>query len=609
MEEIPILGVIVGKGQIKMEQEKIKAVKEWKTPTKVKDIKSFLGFANFYQRFIHNFSHTTRLLNELKGKKEWKWEKEYQEAFDELKEKITSQPVLALPKREGKFRVETDASGHAIGGVLSQEQEGKWKPIAFLSRTMQPAEQNYEIYNKELLAIVEALAKWRQYLLDAAETFEIWTDHENLKYFREPHKLNRRQARWYLKLQDYDFILRHIPGKTNTKADILSRKDQVDTKEDNKDIQLLKDEMWSRKIVGKIQVFDDRKVVEETDIIKRIKKNGTREKEVLQALQKEDGSAWEEDEVVYVEGRIYVPNNKDIKEEILKEHHNPADVGHPGQYRMQELIKRTYWWPGLKEDVKKYVQGCVKYQQNKVQHQKKAGKLYPLEIPEGLWQDISINMIGPLPRSNEMDAILVIVDRFTKIIRLKATTTNLSLEGVAKIYRDKIWKIHEIPKMILSDRGPQFASKFMEDLTRVLGIKRKLSIAYHPQTDEQTERINQEIGMFLRHYVNYQQDDWTEWLATAEFAYNDKKHATTGKTPFKLNFGRHPWKGDLMVQTELPQVEKFMKKLQESWKHTAQAMEEAQKNMKWQFDKKRRNPQGLKVGEHVWLENKNIQSN
>ena len=190
MEEITILVVVVGKGQVKMEQEKIKAVKEWKTPMRVKDVKSFLGFANFYRQFIHNFSHTARLLNELKGKKEWKWEEEHQRAFEELKEKITSQPVLSLPRREEKFRVEMDASGHVIGGVLSQEQDGKWKPIAFLSRTMQPAERNYKIYDKELLAIVEALTKWRQYLLDAKEPFEVWTDHENLKYFREPHKLN-----------------------------------------------------------------------------------------------------------------------------------------------------------------------------------------------------------------------------------------------------------------------------------------------------------------------------------------------------------------------------------------------------------------------------------
>ena len=291
MEEIPILGVVVGKGQVKMEQEKIKAVKEWKTPTKVKDIKSFLGFANFYQCFIHNFSHTAKPLNELKGKKEWKWEKEHQEAFDELKEKITSQLVLSLPKREGKFRVEMDTSGHAIGGVLSQEQEGKWRPIAFLSRTMQAAERNYEIYDKELLAIVEALTKWRQYLLDTAEPFEVWTDHENLKYFREPHKLNGWQARWYLKLQDYDFTLKHILGKTNTKADILSWKDQVNTKEDNKDIQLLKNKMWTRKTTARITMLGRKMEPEEGDILKRIRKNNTREKEIMQALQKKDGSA------------------------------------------------------------------------------------------------------------------------------------------------------------------------------------------------------------------------------------------------------------------------------------------------------------------------------
>jgi len=149
-------------------------------------------------------------------------------------------------------------------------------------------------------------------------------------------------------------------------------------------------------------------------------------------------------------------------------------------------------------------------------------------------------MIGPLPSSNGMDVILVIVDRFTKMIRLKATTTNISSKGIAKIYRDEIWKLHGVPRTILSDRGPQFTSKFMEEFTKVLETKRKLSMAYHPQTDGQTERINQEIGTFLRHYVNYQQDDWTYWLATAEFSYNDKKHAATGKTPFELNFGRYP---------------------------------------------------------------------
>ena len=148
-------------------------------------------------------------------------------------------------------------------------------------------------------------------------------------------------------------------------------------------------------------------------------------------------------------------------------------------------------------------------------------------------------MIGPLLSSNGINAILVIVDWFIKMIRLKAITTNISSERIAKIYRDEIWKLYRVPRTILSDWGPQFVLKFIEDFTKVLGTKRKLSTAYYPQTDRQTERINQEIGIFLWHYVNYQQDDWTDWLATVEFSYNNKKHIATGKTPFELNFGRH----------------------------------------------------------------------
>ena len=143
-----------------MKEKKVKAIKEQRIPTKVKDIKIFLGFANFYRQFIKDFSHIAVLLNQLKGKGEWKWIEEEQNAFEELKQKITIQPVLVLPRKEEKFRVEVDTSGHAIGEVLSQEQEDKQKPIAFLSRTMSPVERNYKIYDKELLAIVKALDKW-----------------------------------------------------------------------------------------------------------------------------------------------------------------------------------------------------------------------------------------------------------------------------------------------------------------------------------------------------------------------------------------------------------------------------------------------------------------
>ena len=168
---------------------------------------------------------------------------------------------------------------------------------------------------------------------------------------------------------------------------------------------------------------------------------------------------------------------------------------------------------------------------------------------------------------------MVIVNRFTKMVRLKATMTNVSSEEIAKVYWDEIQKLHGVSRKILSNRGPQFTSKFIEEFIKVLGTTRQLSTAYHPQTDKQTEKINQEVGTFLQYYVNYQQDNWIEWLVVAEFSYNNKKHAAMGWTPFELNFGRHPWKDNLMVHMEFLKLEEFLIELQKSW-------EEAMKSMK-----------------------------
>ena len=207
---------------------------------------------------------------------------------------------------------------------------------------MQPAERNYEIYDKKLLTIVEALTKWRQYLLDAMESFEVWTDHKNLKYFQEPHKLNRQQAQWYLKLQDYDFTLKYILGKTNMKVDILSWKDQVNIKKDNKDVQLLKEQLWTRRMTVEIMMLKRKMIVDELDIVKEIKRYNTWEQEVVQALNNEDRLTWKEDGIVYMEGKIYVSNNNKTREKILKKNHDSIDVGHTGQQRMLELIKQNY---------------------------------------------------------------------------------------------------------------------------------------------------------------------------------------------------------------------------------------------------------------------------
>jgi hypothetical protein len=190
--EISLLGTVVRNGKATMEKEKVEAVQNWTTLTTIKEVEKFIGFANFYRRFIKNFSMIAALLNVLKGgkgEKVWKWESEEENAFEAIKKAITSEPVLTLPNEEGKFRVEVDASNVGTGAVLSQEQQGKWHPIAFMSKSLLDAEKNYEIYDKELLAIVKALKAWRQYLIHTKQQFEVRTDHENLKYFREPQKL------------------------------------------------------------------------------------------------------------------------------------------------------------------------------------------------------------------------------------------------------------------------------------------------------------------------------------------------------------------------------------------------------------------------------------
>jgi len=190
-----------------------------------------------------------------------------------------------------------------------------------------------------------------------------------------------------------------------------------------------------------------------------------------------------------------------------------------------------------------------------------------------------------------------------------ATTTSIFSSEVARIYQDDIWKIHGIPKKIISDRGPQFASTFMKELCKALGIKRAMSTAYHSQTDGQTERINQEVKVFLRHYINYRQDNWTKWLVTAEFQYNDKEHAATGHSPFCVNYGRHPWKGNLTVEMEIPSLEDLLKKMKTTREEAKTAIEKTKKTMKRQYNKRTRQSQDLKTGEQVWLEARNIQTN
>ena len=202
VREVEFLGVVIGPEEIKMERKKVKGVLEWPMPKCIKDIQKFLGLANYYRQFIEEFATVARPLHNLvKKDKKWEWTEREEKVFKELKEKFTKEPVLAAPNIDKKMRMEIDASDYAMGGVLLMEcKDGLWRLVVFLSKSLNETKKNYEIHNKEMLAIIRGLEAWR-YLLEGAQTkFEIWTDHKNLEYFMKAQKLNRRQARWTLYL-------------------------------------------------------------------------------------------------------------------------------------------------------------------------------------------------------------------------------------------------------------------------------------------------------------------------------------------------------------------------------------------------------------------------
>ncbi|KAF8665020.1 hypothetical protein AX16_000666 [Volvariella volvacea WC 439] len=297
-----------------------------------------------------DFSKHAKPLTHLTGNVEFIWTDEQQKAFESIRDKICEEPILHIPQSEGKFRIEADSSEFANGGILSQFVNGQWRPITFCSKSLSPTERNYEIYDKELLTIMQALEDWRQYLVGTPEPFEIWTDHQNLTYFREPKKLNRRQARWVTELADYSFSLHHKPGSFMEKADALSRRSNYDRGEgDNVEVVLLKPEMfiWAIEVEGLNLVW-----------IKKIVENNDYNTSVLRAVQNKE-KGWESTGRLHSWlGYVVVPRDQTLCAEIIQAHHDPPTLGHPGLYRTIEQIQRNWWWPGIRRDVQKYIDGC-----------------------------------------------------------------------------------------------------------------------------------------------------------------------------------------------------------------------------------------------------------
>jgi len=417
---------------------------------------------------------------------------------------FTSRPLLAAPDLDKEFRVEADASNFTMGGVLSIKcEDGKWRLVAYISKSLNETKRNYEIHDKEMLAVIRCLEAWRHFLEGAKSKFEVWMDHKNLEYFMSNQKLNRRQARWALYLSRFDFVLKHISGSKMGKADGLSRRPdwEIGVEKDNEEQTLVKKEWLDIKRIRITEV-----VIEGVDLMDKVRKCEARDDEVVKAVEEmkragvkmlRDEEWRQEDGLMLKEGKVYVPKDEKLRAEVIRLHHDTPVGGHGGQWKTVELVTRNFWWPEVTREVKRYVEGCNACQRNKNRTQPLAGKLMPNLIPEKAWSHISADFITKLPLAQGYDAILVVVDRLTKMGHFIPTTERTSAEELARLFRDNVWKLHGLPDSIISDRGPQFAAGIMKELNCMLGIETKLSTAFHPQTDGQTERMNQELEQYL----------------------------------------------------------------------------------------------------------------
>ena len=465
-KSVEYLGMIVSSHSVSMDSVKLEGILKWPTPTSIAEVRSFLGFGNFYKPFICNYAKLAHPLHNLTKKGiPFIWTPKRDAAFQCLKDTFTSEPVLAAINYDHPFILYTDASAFAVGTTLVQcDDDGIEHPVGFFSASLQPAEVNYDIFDHELYAIVRALRHFHHLLLGARHPLRIFTDHKNLSYFHEPHKISGRQVRWLEFLADFDFSLHQIPASVNTVADLLSRCPDL--------------------------------------------KEGVHINDAVTLLP----------EHLFVH-HILLPHDQDVYRQVVCELHDMLITGHPGIANTWALVKQWYDGPHLKQFVKQYIKGCPTCQMNKAQWSQGKAPTQHLDTPveKGPFQYVSIDLITNLPPLGTYDAILTIVDQgCTKVAKFIPCTKTITGKGVAALYMRHLLPWFGLPKQIISDQDPRFTSAFLREVCVQTQIQQNLSTAFHPQTDGQTERMNMWIEQYLCHWVHQQgQDNWVQsppWL-------------------------------------------------------------------------------------------------
>jgi len=608
--KVEYLGYIISQNRIEMDPKKLAGISDWPVPKNLRQVRSFLGFGNFYRRFIERFSHKVRPLTALTKKdKPFEWTKECEYAFQTLKKAFLEAPILVMPDQDQPFYLETDASAFASGGVLMQkDSNGHLHPNGYISRTFNETEQRYQIYDRELLALIRALTEWKVYLEGALHPVTVYIDHDNLRYFRSGQTLNKRQARWSLYLSQFPLQLIHKPGKTMILSDALSRRaDAEEQKEKDRTAVLLPDDLFVRLLdthISNIVIKNESEY--DPSVLERLRF-------LLEQPNAED-SDWtlntkHKDPIIFYKGRKYVPRNTELRRKVLQQCHDHPTAGHPGAATTYLNVSRHYWWPGMTTFVNEYVKGCGKCQQNKINRRPWKGPLMPIAGPTDPrpFAQISMDLLTDLPPSEDgYDTLLVVLDHGqTKGLVLIPTRKTVTSTGTAGLLNDNVFRRFGLPETIISDRDPRFASAVFQEWLKLLNIKSAMSTAYHPQSDGATERVMQEIQAYLSIYCIANPTDWPSAIPILEFVHNSRPHADRKQSPFELIMGYQP-KGipETLHPTKVPSLEERMERITE-WRKDAQlAHEIARQRMAIRFKVPL---ERFTEGQKVWLDTRNFQ--
>lgn len=663
-KSVKYLGFIVDAGEgVRVDPEKIKAVEAWERPRSVKGVRSFVGFANYYREFVPHFSTIAMPLTALTKKGvPFSWAPQCEEAFKALKAMLISAPILAQWDPERKTVLEADSSGYAVGGALSQyDDEGFLRPVAFFSKKNSPAESNYPIHDKELLAIIRCLEQWDPELR-STPSFDIITDHKNLEYFRKKRQLSERQVRWAEILARYNFTLKYRPGKEAPVPDALSRREQ-DMPLTPQDDRLMGRSFQLLRCQGRRQLKVNKSV---TRIYAGFTSAGDQDQDTDEPADKSDPpenpftesplkdlwdqglntnnrywlirqavlngerqlpSQWglpislaecsiDERKRLCWRDRIWIPYNEPLRTKVIQETHDSYLAGHPGRDMTKALISRKFTWPGLSQDVRRFLRNCNVCGRANIWREKRRGLLKPLPIPDRPWAELSIDFVTDLPPSgpNGATTIMVITDRLFKNVILEPMAS-ITTQAVADTLLQCLIRHHGLPRAIVSDRGTQFVNHMWKRICQLLRITRRLSTAYHPETDGATERINQVVESYLRSFTTYWQEDWSSLLPVAMLAINNRDATSTGMSPF---FATHGYNVDLIPLTDSDEVlrtsgrspvargETFVAKLNEASQVAQAAIASAQERQEEHTNRVRQVAEQFRVGDKVWLRLKNI---